>query len=156
MYGLMLLMASVGPSCDWVAVDKDVQELDTREFSLPIIFNPLQKPLVDHLVVYVSEDRGKTWKCHKEVDPSVGAVDFRAEHDGLYWFALQVVKFDRKEPEGTDGLVACQKVYVNTQHKSLKPQRSREELQRDVEELQKQMDELRKKLDALQTELKGK
>jgi hypothetical protein len=66
--------------------------------------------------LYVSEDRGQTWKPAATVPPEQRGFNFRAEHDGLYWFTVRTVDFaGRANPATLQGVRPQLEVYVDTQ-----------------------------------------
>jgi hypothetical protein len=65
--------------------------------------------------LYVSEDQGRNWKKYSSVTPGQRDFNFRAEHDGLYWFTVQIVDFaGNVSPPVVQGNVVQQKVWVDT------------------------------------------
>jgi hypothetical protein len=93
----------------------------SRRFKMPVTTTDPEGK-IDSLRMFVSPDSGKTWMLVKNFKPTDKEVFFHAPRDGMYWFALQVVYKDGKhEPESLNHLVAQQKVYVDTEHKVLKP-----------------------------------
>jgi hypothetical protein len=66
--------------------------------------------------LYVSEDRGQTWKESARVPPEQRGFNFRAERDGLYWFTVRTVDFaGRANPATVQGSRPQLEVYVDTQ-----------------------------------------
>lgn len=77
----------------------------------------LSKNAPVELQLYVSQDRGTSWKFYAKAAPAEGRFSFRAVNDGEYWFALRSVEksvtpfdlkklspglkvvFDTREPE---------------------------------------------------------
>jgi seryl-tRNA synthetase len=84
-------------------------------------------------------------------------LDYEAERDGLLWFSLQIVFMDgTKEPPDIEKHSPDRKVYVNSEHKALKVDKSYDELQRKVVELQKTVEELKRRLAESESRGKGK
>src|SRR5262245_20217616 len=153
MQGLALALVGVCLAAEPIELDKDVEEMPTRDFAMPLRLAPDRKERVERIRLFVSEDRGKTWKHEKDYKPSDTEVVFSAPRDGLYWFALQVVLKDGKsEPPKLEELPAAMKVYINSQRKALKPKKSYEELQNEVWELRGLVEELRKRIKRLESE----
>jgi hypothetical protein len=153
MHGLALVCASILCAAEPVELPKDVWEMDSREFAMPIRIIPDKAEKINCLRLYMSEDSGKTWKHVKDGKPTDDRFTYKASKDGLYWFALQVEYLDGKcEPAELNQLVPAQKVYVNTERKALKPQKSYEDLVSEVEELRKTVDQLKKRV----ADLEGK
>lgn len=66
--------------------------------------------------LYVSEDRGQTWQNKLNVPPEQRGFNFRADHDGLYWFAVRTVDFQgRGNPSSPQGFRPQLEVFVDTQ-----------------------------------------
>jgi hypothetical protein len=79
--------------------------------------------------LYVSEDRGLTWKESARVPPEQRSFNFRAEHDGLYWFTVRTVDLaGRGNPQTMQGARPQLEVFVDTQPPivSLRPAPARE------------------------------
>lgn len=66
--------------------------------------------------LYVSEDRGRRWQKVTSAPPEQHGFNFRAEHDGLYWFRARTVDFaGRGNPATLEGTRPDLEVYVDTQ-----------------------------------------
>jgi hypothetical protein len=66
--------------------------------------------------LYVSEDRGQTWRNAATVPPEQRGFNFRAERDGLYWFTVRTVDFQgRANPTTVQGTRPQLEVVVDTQ-----------------------------------------
>jgi hypothetical protein len=66
--------------------------------------------------LYVSEDQGQTWQKKANVPPEQHGFYFRAEHDGLYGFAVRTVDFaGRANPPSLQGVRPQLEVHVDTQ-----------------------------------------
>jgi hypothetical protein len=66
--------------------------------------------------LYVSLDRGQTWKPAGTVPPEQRNFNFRADHDGLYWFTVRTVDLaGRANPASLQGARPQLEVYVDTQ-----------------------------------------
>jgi hypothetical protein len=79
--------------------------------------------------LYVSEDRGQTWQKTATVPPEQRGFNFRADHDGLYWFTVRTVDFQgRGNPTTLQGARPQLEVYVDTQAPvvTLRPAAARE------------------------------
>src|SRR5204863_3071072 len=121
-----------------IELAKDVWEIQARQLVMALRLDPDRQRKIERIRLFVSEDRGKTWKHTNDYKPTDDRVSFTATEDGQYWFALQTIfKDGTSEPLQTDDLRAQQKIYVNTDHKALKVQKSYEELQRELAELRK-------------------
>jgi hypothetical protein len=153
MHGLALMYASFFFAAEPLELPKDVWEIESREIAMPIRVAPGKEEKINRLRLYISDDSGKTWKHVADAKPTDDRFTYKATKDGLYWFALQVEFLDGKcGPAELNQLVPAQKVYVNTERKALKPQKSYEDLVSEVEDLRKTVDRLKKRI----AELEGK
>jgi hypothetical protein len=67
---------------------------DRPHWILPVAVDPAQAATLDHLVLFLSTDRGKTWKAVAKGPPTQRHFSFDAPRDGLYWFSVQTVSKD--------------------------------------------------------------
>jgi hypothetical protein len=157
MHGFALAFLGLAFAADPIELPKDVFEMDARELAFPVVCDPERRDKIARIRLYVSEDRGKTWKHHKDCKPTDELLPFTAPRDGLYWFALQVeLKDGKSEPADVASLTPAMKIYVNTERKALKAAKSYEDLQREVEELRKTVEQLQKRIKELEGERKPK
>jgi len=71
---------------------------------------------IKQIQLYVSYDKGSSWHPVVTVTPDQKYFDFRAQQDGLYWFAVRTVDFENRGfPLTMDGAKPGLKVYVDTQ-----------------------------------------
>src|SRR5438552_18522262 len=73
----------------------DVVELDTRDFAIPIYVMPGRRNEIKELLLYVSEDQGKTWCLASRVSSDCKEFVFHATKDGAYWFSVVII-----DPQG--------------------------------------------------------
>lgn len=89
--GLCALLLALSPSAAQQA-DPEPQGdyCPSKEFKIP--FNA-SDPRIAKVLLYVSEDQGRTWAWRTTAQPALGHkyFEFRAERDGWYWFAVQTV-----------------------------------------------------------------
>lgn len=153
MHGFTLAFLGFALSADAVELRKGEFEIQSRRFAMPLMYQTDKKDNIECTRLFVSEDRGKSWKHEKDYKPTVERVTFTAPDDGLYWFALQIVFKDGKsKPDELDDLEPVMKVYVNTERRTIKVRKSYGELQREVEELQKTVEKLQKKIKKLEAD----
>jgi hypothetical protein len=137
---------------DPAELPKDVYEIETRQFAMPLGGKSDDRAKIEKILLFVSEDQGKNWKHKKGYKPSDRQATFTAPRDGQYWFAVQVVLKDgNREPAELDDLAPQMKVYVNSERRTLKTQKSYEELQREVEQLRGTVEQLQKKIKQLES-----
>lgn len=65
-----------------------VIQVNRRDFALPV---QLHDRAALELRLFVSEDRGATWRLHSRSRPDVPAMSFSAPRDGEYWFYLHTM-----------------------------------------------------------------
>jgi hypothetical protein len=151
-----LALAFLGFACV-TELPKDVYEIKTQQFAMPIQYEPEDQAKMERVRLFFSEDQGKTWTHRRDFKPSAERVIFTARHDGLYWFALQVVYKDGTSiPDNRDDLDPVMKVYVNTEGKPLIKRKSYEQLQREADQQRKTVDQLQKRIKELEAERKPK
>src|SRR5260370_279399 len=121
MHGFALLFIGLALAGDPIELPKDVFEVQARAFDIPIQVNPNRRDTIERIRLFVSVDRGKTWKHAQDCQPTDEQVSFTAPKDGLYWFAVQTVLKDNKKEPAEKDLAASLKVYVNAERKALKP-----------------------------------
>ena len=103
------------------ALPADVVPMGSSKFQIPINLDPTRRAEVRELILYVSNDQGKTWKQQASVPPTEGAFSFYAPADGEYWFSVCVVNQQNKqEPEDVYKAPVSQKVLVDTQKPELR------------------------------------
>jgi hypothetical protein len=94
---------------------KDVIEIQTRKFAFPLAWDAQKKSDIRQVRLFVSEDRGTTWRHVSDHMAGDDRAPYTAERDGECWFALQVQRTDGTlEPAGIDRLAAAMKVRVRT------------------------------------------
>jgi hypothetical protein len=60
-----------------------------HQFHLPVLISAADRSRLSHVRLFVSTDKGKTWKVHAEGRPDTTAFQFSANRDGAYWFLVQ-------------------------------------------------------------------
>src|SRR5262245_275843 len=119
MYGLTLFLCI--PFISNPPLEPEVELMRERNFKMPLIINR-QKQEMASLRVFVSTDRGKSWKHVKDYTANAQWAVFQAPGDGLYWCALQILfKKGKAEPADIRDLNAVMKVRVDTKQRVLKP-----------------------------------
>src|SRR5262245_64155729 len=111
MHGLALALLAVASAAPPVELPPDVTEIQTQECRFTLRLGPGRKAEVTQVRLFVSADRGETWKHHKDYKPTDEEMAFRAPRDGVYWFACQVVLKDGTSvPSGKEDLAPSAKV----------------------------------------------
>ena len=131
-------------------IPADVTEVNNRGVTLPLLLDPGSEKLFKEIKLYYSEDLGKTWTVAEKYKPIKQDMEFKATHDGLYWFTLQ---FENKNgsffPKEKSKFQPFQKIFVNTGQALANAGNLRQE----VADLRKTVDALLKKVSQLE---KGK
>ncbi len=107
-----------------VVLEQSVHEINSRRFQMPVHMDANARKACAGIRLWVSEDRGKSWKLNEEIDADGTLFKFTAARDGHYWFALQVVqKAGNFSPPKIDSHTVDQKVYVNADRRTVIHQR---------------------------------
>jgi hypothetical protein len=73
-------------------------------------------PRIKQVQLYVSTDQGQSWHLVVSVAPDQRYFDFRAQHDGSFWFAVRTLDAEgRGSPVSMEGARPGLKVVVDTQ-----------------------------------------
>ncbi|MGE3804144.1 MAG: hypothetical protein AB7K24_05680 [Gemmataceae bacterium] len=93
--------------------DDTIYPINTPAFELPIQINAAKIDAIDHILLHVSRDQGKTWKQIAKASPLEERFRIKSDNDGEHWYAIQVVlKNGEVEPQKLDREVRCIKVLV--------------------------------------------
>ncbi|MHC5536923.1 hypothetical protein ACYOEI_01460 [Singulisphaera rosea] len=86
-----------------------------RAFRIPFQNHPNEKSRRREVQLWVSEDRGKSWKPKDSTTPDQPSFTFQAAKDGEYWLAVRTVDDEgRLHPSSNDQIVPSMKVVVDT------------------------------------------
>src|SRR5262249_53961871 len=97
-------------------------ELNTRSFEVPVATRPDRRAEVKELLLYVSDDQGKTWRLAERITPDRTGFVFTAPKDGVYWFSVAIIdKQGRQDPADVSKEPPGQKVLVRTAGKPAAP-----------------------------------
>jgi hypothetical protein len=108
---LALLLA--GPPAD------DVVPINQQSIKIPIHIDPARRSEIQQLILFVSNDQGKTWNQQSVVSPDQEGFSYLAPVDGVYWFTICVVdKQGKHDPPNIYDVPPSQKVLIDT----LRPQ----------------------------------
>jgi hypothetical protein len=156
-----------------VVLPHDVYELPSRAITIPLSANGFSPEKSERLRIWASDDCGRTWKLHSELQATASRFDFIAPRDGQYWFTIQIALKDGKfDPATLDHPKEIVKVYANANRlavirpqvvaRSSSPQSpvaqepSLQQLRREIAELRSIVDELRKRTADLEKGRTGK
>ena len=151
MHGFALITFGLFFSIDAFVLSRDVEEIETRQFAMPVHVAADENSRLIKYRLFVSDDRGRSWKHVEDYPPSSEEVIYSAVDDGLYWFAIQLVYFDGKQkPTQSKELMPAMKVFVNTLGRKISKQKSYGQLLQETDELHGQIEKLQKKLKELE------
>jgi hypothetical protein len=88
----------------------------SRQSAFRIPFETDGDRRLQEVQLYVSEDQGQTWQQKATAPPEQHGFYFRADHDGLYGFAVRTVDYSRRaNPPTMQGVRPQLEVFVDTQ-----------------------------------------
>lgn len=139
MESLVILAALISYSSN------DVYKMPTRYFALPINLSMEERRNLDHILLHVSIDEGKTWICVDKVKPDSLRFTFLAPRNSVYWFLQQRVndKGKKHPPKLSAKSKGIVKVRVDSEKMPLEPI-AREKLRKQIREMESKLDELEK------------
>jgi hypothetical protein len=89
--------------------------LSVRSFRVPVRIDSDRKDEIEKVVIYLSRNKGQTWRKCTEVLADRDGFNYFAATDGLYWFACCVIdKEGNRHPARTRQLRAQLRVKVDT------------------------------------------
>jgi hypothetical protein len=99
MCGLVILLAAIWQSPGAAHRTQEPDEpgtvtIDRRQLKMPIMVDPARAAEIDQLVLFLSTDKGKTWKAVAKGPATQRFFLFDAPAAGLYWFSIQAVSKD--------------------------------------------------------------
>jgi hypothetical protein len=93
----------------------DLMPINQRNFQIPIHIDMNRRRDMKVLILYASDDQGRTWKEVATASPDQEAFKFFAPADGVYWFNLCVEdQQGRREPPDIYKSPPRQKILVDT------------------------------------------
>src|SRR5262249_38602334 len=135
-----------------IPLDKGTLEIHRRDLKLPVYVRPDRAKAISRVALYLSLDRGQTWKYLTDLKPGTDGVQFMAPRDGHYWFAVRVTNKDgTTEPPTIKKLFPGLKLYVNSARRPVEPaEKSYRELEQEVKELRQEVERLRRRVRELE------
>jgi hypothetical protein len=93
----------------------DTSTINKRTFKIPIEIKPEEQAKMRELLLFVSNDDGKTWNQSAKKLPSEQYFSFFAPADGVYWFTVAVVDLQgHQTPPDVNVVAPNQKILVDT------------------------------------------
>lgn len=96
------------------------KHLSTPRFTIPVALASEHQTSFKELLLFVSNNRGKSWDLHSRIKPGQDGFPFVAPSDGVYWFSVAVI--DSKgnmEPRDIYKARVDQKIIVDTRKPDL-------------------------------------
>ena len=96
MFGWMFL-ATIELPCAHADTPAGAKTLATnlRGFGVPFQINANDQSYID-VQLYLSEDKGRTWRFYDRQTTDKTEFPFRADEDGEYWFAIKTLNRNRQ------------------------------------------------------------
>src|SRR5262245_14067022 len=108
-------------ACAWLALGQAPGEpliTNQRSFNIPVSVQESRRAELRELVLYASNDLGRTWQQVASIPPTQNAFTFTAPIDGTYWLRSAVInRLGKQEPENLYQGPPDQKVIID----SMKP-----------------------------------
>jgi len=114
----LVLLSAVDP--DPTKEEPGEYTLETRDFELPVRVIPERRGEIGSILLFLSEDRGRTWKQVDTAAPDKKGFPFKANRDGSFWFAIQIVdKEGNRDPQDVSRTTNIIKVLIDTRMKHI-------------------------------------
>ncbi len=94
--------------------EKDVYVIDSLAIEIPTHHTKAEIAEFPKLNLFVSTDRGATWHLYETYKTETEHLDFESDSDGLFWFAVQLVRKDGTVSPETKKLTPSLKVRIDT------------------------------------------
>jgi hypothetical protein len=93
----------------------DVYPINQRGLRIPIRVDPSRRAEIKELILFTSNDLGRSWSEYSVASPDQDAFAFYAPNDGIYWFSVCVVdQRGNREPADIYKVQPSQKILVDT------------------------------------------
>jgi Sigma-70, region 4 len=124
---------------------ENIPVVDAAEFKLPVDVDETSRAKIAEIALYCSDDQGATWRQATAIGPKGEAFRFRAGHDGLWWFKVQVVHTDKtlSPPDINNKTAPDVKVWVQTKPTKENKEALLEDLELQLKAIQKRIAELK-------------
>ena len=116
--GTLVLFLTLGLS---MGQAEKVYTLRDRNIQIPIVIPSERRGDVRELILFVSNNQGKSWDMAALAKPEHSAFVFHAPSDGQYWFKVQAVyQGGNREPTDIYAAPVNMKVAIDSQQQLLK------------------------------------
>jgi hypothetical protein len=68
-----------------------------KSFKMSVLIDAKDRRKIAEVLLYLSRDKGKTWKKAQSAPSDVRYFDYKADVEGSYWFAVQCLHVDGKK-----------------------------------------------------------
>jgi hypothetical protein len=114
----LVCLALIGPGQGGA----DLHTIQEQAFQIPFQLDPGRGSEVAQVFLFVSHNKGKTWKKVATATPQEKGFRFQAPKDGTYWFTVQTRdKKGRLDPADLSNVTPSLKVVVQTGKKQPGP-----------------------------------
>jgi len=104
----VLAQAQTGPLAD-------EKHLSKPKFRIPVALQAEKVASLQGVLLYVSNNRGKSWELHGRIKPDEGSFQYLAKSDGVYWFKVAVLdKQGNQDPRDIYQAEDCMKIVVDS------------------------------------------
>jgi len=94
--------------------EEDVEVVNSQAMDIPNLLTKDKKVEFPKLNLFVSTDRGQTWHLYDTYKSETENLDFEVDSDGLFWFAVQLVRKDGTVSPESKKLTPDLKVRIDT------------------------------------------
>ena len=116
--GTLVLFLTLGLT---VGQAEKVYTLRERNIQIPIVIPPEKQRDLRELILFVSNNQGKSWDMAALAKPEHSAFVFHAPSDGQYWFKVQAVfQGGTREPPDIYAAPVNMKVVIDSQQQLLR------------------------------------
>lgn len=93
----------------------DEKHLSKPKFRIPVALQADKVASLQGVLLYVSNNRGKSWELHGRIKPDEGSFQYLAKSDGVYWFKVAVLdKQGNQDPRDIYQAEDCMKIVVDS------------------------------------------
>ncbi|MFT3880700.1 MAG: hypothetical protein QM703_13675 [Gemmatales bacterium] len=74
-----------------LCVADDIDVINAKHFEIPFTIEEKNRADLAKIILFVSTEKGRTWKLHSTYLPNAENAPFIVASDGEYWFTVQLV-----------------------------------------------------------------